>query len=70
MTFRPNDSNVNALSVKSYATFIDWTSIKFNGVSCNRNSYYNHLMMNERIKMYNNDKYKLYGAMNGIMDHQ
>ena len=54
-------ANVNALSVKSYSTFIDWVSVKFNGVSCTRNSYYNHLMMNERIKQYNNDKYRLYG---------
>jgi hypothetical protein len=57
MNFLIDPSNVNALSVKSYATFIDWLSIKYNGVSCNRNSYYNHLMMNERIKTYNTDKY-------------
>jgi len=49
MQFVPDDSNVNALSIKSY------------GVSCTRNSYYNHLVMNERIKTYNTDKYKLYG---------
>ena len=67
MPFVVDASNVNALSVKSYRTFIDWISIKFNGVSCNRNSYYNHLMMNERIKMYNNDKYKLYGD---ILNHE
>jgi hypothetical protein len=62
-----DDSNVNALSVKSYASFIDWVSDKFNGVSCTRNSYYNHLVMNERIKTYNTDKYKLYGD---IMAHE
>ena len=54
LNFVVDPSNVNALSVKSYATFIDWVSVKFNGVSCTRNSYYNHLAMNERIKMYNN----------------
>jgi len=37
-------ANVNALSVKSYSTFIDWVSVKFNGVSCTRNSYYNYTM--------------------------
>jgi hypothetical protein len=61
MTFNVDDANVNALSIKSYATMIDWVSAKFNGVSVTRNSYYNHLMMNERIKTYNSDKYKLYG---------
>ena len=66
MPFQVDPSNVNALSVKSYASFIDWVSVKFNGVSCTRNSYYNHLMMNERIKTYNNDKYRLYGD---IMNH-
>jgi len=66
MPFQIDPSNVNSLSVKSYASFIDWVSVKFNGVSCTRNSYYNHLVMNERIKMYNNDKYRLYGD---IMNH-
>ena len=59
MNFVVDDSNVNAISIKSYASFIHWVSIKFNGVSCSRNSYYNHLMMNEKIKTYNTDKYKL-----------
>jgi len=67
MNFVVDPSNVNALSVKSYATFFDWISIKYNGISCNRNSYYNHLMMNERIKTYNTDKYRLYGD---IMCHE
>jgi hypothetical protein len=66
MNFIADASNVNALSVKSYATFIDWVSVKFNGVSCTRNSYYNHLAMNERIKTYNSDKFRLYGD---IMNH-
>jgi hypothetical protein len=63
MQFFADDSNVNALSIKSYASFIDWVSVKFNGVSCTRNSYYNHLVMNERIKTYNTDKYSLYGDL-------
>jgi len=66
MQFVADDSNVNALSIKSYASFIDWVSVKFNGVSCTRNSYYNHLVMNEKIKTYNTDKYNLYGD---IMAH-
>jgi hypothetical protein len=53
MQFVADDANVNAVSVKSYASFIDWVSCKFNGVSTTRNSYYNHLVMNERIKTYN-----------------
>ena len=64
--FQIDASNVNAISFKSYATFIDWVSVKFNGVSCTRNSYYNHLAMNERIKTYNIDKFRLYGD---IMNH-
>ena len=67
LAFIADPANVNALSVKSYATFIDWVSVKFNGVSCTRNSYYNHLAMNERIKTYNSDKYRLYGD---IMNHE
>jgi hypothetical protein len=41
--------------------------LKFNGVSVTRNSYYNHLMMNERFKQYNTDKFRLYGD---IMSHE
>ena len=61
MQFVPDDSNVNALSIKSFGTIVDWLSVKFNGVSCTRNSYYNALVMNEKIKTFNNDKMKLYG---------
>ena len=69
LTFVADASNVNAISVKSYATLIDWVSVKFNGVSCTRNSYYNHLAMNERIKQYGADKYRLYGdIMNHVWD--
>ena len=67
MNFVVTPANVNALSIKSYASFIDWVSCKFNGVSVTRNSYYNHLVMNERIKTYNSDKYRLYGD---IMCHE
>jgi hypothetical protein len=67
LNFVIDDANVNALSIKSYATMIDWVSAKFNGVSVTRNSYYNHLIMNERIKTYNSDKYRLYGD---IMCHE
>jgi len=66
MQFVPDDANVNALSIKSYASFIDWVSVKFNGVSVTRNSYRNHLLMNEKIKTYNTDKYKLFAD---IMAH-
>jgi hypothetical protein len=61
LPFVINDANVNSLSIKSYSSFVDWVSIKYNGVSCSRNSYYNHLLMNENIKTYNTDKCKLYG---------
>ena len=67
VAFVVDDENVNALSVKSYASLIDWVSVKFNGVSCTRNSYYNHLIMNERIKQYGTDKYRLYGD---LMNHE
>ena len=56
LAFTIDDANVNALSIKSYASMMDWVSVKFNGVSCTRNSYYNHLIMNERIKQYGTDK--------------
>jgi hypothetical protein len=58
LTISPDVGNANALSLKSNATLIDWVSVKFNGLSCTRNSYYNHLAMNERIKQYGADKYK------------
>ena len=69
LTVAPDPVNVNALSIKSNATLIDWCSMKFNGVSVNRGSYYNHLMMNERIKMYSNDKFDIYGdILNHVFD--
>ena len=67
MNFVVDDANVNALSVKSYASMMDWVSVKFNGVSCTRNLYYNHLIMNERIKQYGTDKYRLSGD---LMNHE
>ena len=66
LNFVADASNVNAISVKSYAALIDWVSIKFNGVSCTRNSYYNHLATNERIKQYGADKFRLFGD---ILNH-
>jgi len=65
LTTAVDPANANALSIKSNATLIDWVSCKFNGVSVTRNSYYNHLLMNERIKMYSADKFKLYGDILG-----
>jgi hypothetical protein len=67
LPFVVDDANVNALSIKSYASFVDWVSVKYNGVSATRNSYYNHLVMLEKIKTYNTDKYRLYGD---IMCHE
>jgi hypothetical protein len=52
--------NANALSIQSNACLVDWVSCKFNGVSVTRNSFYNHLLMNENIKMYSDDKFRLY----------
>jgi hypothetical protein len=40
LNFVIDDANVNALSIKMYATLIDWVSAKFNGVSVTRNSPY------------------------------
>ncbi len=57
--------NANALSIKSNACLVDWVSCKFNGISTTRNSYYNHLLMNENIKMYSDEKFKLYGDILG-----
>jgi len=57
--------NSNALSIKSNACLVDWVSCKFNGVSVTRNSYYNHLLMNENIKTYSDDKFRLYGDILG-----
>jgi hypothetical protein len=71
INFVQDDANVNAVSVKSYASFVDWVSCKFNGVSTTRNSYYNHLVMNERIKhiiQINIDYMEILCHMNGIMD--
>jgi hypothetical protein len=58
--------NAYAVGVKGYQHFIDWTSIKFNGVACNRSSYYNNFLINEDIKTMDNNEYKLYGD---ILNH-
>jgi hypothetical protein len=61
--------NANALSIKSNACLVDWCPVKFDGVSVTRNSYFNHLMMGERIKQYSADKFKLYGdILNHVFD--
>jgi hypothetical protein len=53
-------ANCNALSVKNYLHLVDWASIKFNGVQCNRGSYYLNFYNNEQMKQMNTDEYKLY----------
>ena len=65
LTIVADTVNANALSIKSNACMIDWVSCKFNGVSVTRNSYYNHLLMNENIKTYSDDKFRLYGDILG-----
>lgn len=59
----PHPTNTLALSVKSYLNMIDWISIKFNGVQCNRGSYYANLYNNEKMKEMGTDEYKIYGDM-------
>ena len=61
LTIVADPVNANALSIKSNACLVDWVSCKFNGVGVTRNSYYNHLLMNENIKTYSDDKFRLYG---------
>jgi hypothetical protein len=63
----PVPENAYAVGVKGYQHFIDWTSIKFNGVACNRSSYYNNFLINEDIKTMDNNEYKLYGD---ILNHE
>lgn len=63
----PTPENAYALGVKGYHHFIDWTMIKFNGVSCNRASYHNNFIINEDLKTFDNDEYKLYGD---ILNHE
>ena len=64
--FKANDtSNSYAASLKGSHCVVDWVSTKIDGVQLNRSSYHNHLMMNEKIKTYNNDKYKIYGDIMG-----
>ena len=63
--FAPDAANAYAACLKSSACVVDWVSAKFDGAQLTRSSYHNHLMMNEKIKTYNNDKYKLYGDIMG-----
>ena len=63
--FDPTFSYAGALSSKGSHHFLDWCSIKFNGVSCNRNTYYNNLITNEALKTLNADEYKLQADLLG-----
>ena len=63
--FTVDAANAYAACLKSSACIIDWVSAKFDGAQLTRSSYHNHLMMNEKIKTYNADKYKLYGDVMG-----
>ena len=66
MRFKVEDqTNIYAASLKSNACIIDWISCKFDGAQLTRSSYHNHLMMNEKIKTYNTDKFKIYGDILG-----
>jgi len=58
-------ANANAACLKSSACIVDWVSAKFDGAQLTRSSYHNHLYMNEKIKTYNSDKYKIYGDIMG-----
>ena len=64
--FKAGDpANANAACLKSSACIVDWVSAKFDGAQLTRSSYHNHLMMNEKIKTYNTDKFKIYGDILG-----
>ena len=65
--FKVDPSNAYSASLKGAHTIIDWISLKFDTSQLSHNMYHNHLMMNEKIKTYNTDKYKIYGD---IMGHQ
>jgi hypothetical protein len=65
--FTVDPANAYAACLKSSACVVDWVSCKFDGAQLTRSSYHNHLVMNEKIKTYNSDKYKIYG--DGIMGH-
>jgi hypothetical protein len=60
-----DQANIYAASLKSSACIVDWISCKFDGAQLTRSSYHNHLMMNEKLKTYNNDKFKIYGDIMG-----
>ena len=63
--FTVDAANAYAACLKSSTCIVDWVSAKFDGAQLTRSSYHNHLMMNEKIKTYNADKYKLYGDVMG-----
>jgi hypothetical protein len=58
-------ANSFAACLKGNHTIVDWVSCKFDGTQLSRSSYHNHLMVNEKIKTYNSDKYKIYGDIMG-----
>jgi len=57
--------NTFAACLKGNHCIVDWVSFKVDGAQLTRSSYHNHLMMNEKIKTYNADKYKIYGDIMG-----
>jgi hypothetical protein len=66
LRFKVEDqANIYAASLKSSACIVDWISCKFDGAQLTRSSYHNHLMMNEKLKTYTNDKFKIYGDIMG-----
>lgn len=54
-------SNINALGLKGAQHIVDYLTIKFNGVNCNRGSYYNNFYVHEQIKKMSTDEFKIYG---------
>jgi hypothetical protein len=67
LKFKSKDpANAFATCLKGSHTIVDWVSAKFDGTQLTRSSYHNHSMMNEKIKTYNSDKYRIYGD---IMSH-
>ena len=64
--FKAKDpANAFAACLKGSHTIVDWVSAKIDGTQLTRSSYHNHLMVNEKIKTYNSDKYRIYGDIMG-----
>jgi len=64
-TFKVDPSNAYSACLKGAHTIVDWISLKFDTSQLSHNMYHNHPMMNEKIKTYNTDKYKIYGDIMG-----